>query len=311
MQLEQFLCSKLLISIKDLDKFLRLAPNKYKVYTIPKRTSGKRVIAHPSKKLKIIQKTALKHLEEYYKIHQAAYAYKKGIGIKDNAKQHCHNKYLLKMDFYDFFHRITPNLFFRVSEAQGILINDKEKEQLTKLLFWCPSKKYNGKLILSIGAPSSPFISNTIMYLFDKEIYSLLKKQEITYTRYADDITFSTNQKNTLFDIPDLVKELLIKHFYNEISINEKKTIFSSVAHNRHVTGITLSNSGQISIGRKRKRYISSLIYKYSIKELDQQDFSYLQGLLNFAFDIEPIFIQRMEKKYSKELVNTLRKGMA
>ena len=310
MQLEQFLCSELSITNQELNTFIRLAPNKYKVYTIPKKTSGKRVIAHPSKKLKIFQTKAIEHLEHYFNSHQAAFAYKKGIGIKDNAKKHSQNKYLLKMDFNNFFHSITPNLFFKITEMQCIPISDHEKSLCTKLLFWRPSKKFGGKLILSIGAPSSPFISNTVMYLFDEEIYQLLKAQKITYTRYADDITFSTNKKNALFEIPDIVKDLLIKHFDSNITVNEKKTIFSSTAHNRHVTGITLSNNGKISLGRKRKRYISSLIHKYSINQLDKDDFSYLQGLLNFAYDIEPLFLKRMENKYSKTVVNRLRRGI-
>lgn len=310
MELEQFLCAELSISQEELNSFLSMAPNKYKVYSIPKRSSGKRTIAHPASLLKDYQRCALLHLEVFFQIHPVAYAYKKGIGIKDNAKYHLKSKYLLKMDFQNFFHSITPALLFNITKKLNIDLSKKDKYILEKLLFWRPSKRSGGKLILSIGAPSSPFISNCILYLFDEALNTLCKKKGVRYTRYADDLTFSTNVKNILFDIPSLVKEQLLLHFDTSISINETKTVFSSKAHNRHVTGITLSNNETLSIGRKRKRYISSLIHQYSLGILASEDVNYLQGLLSFAFDIEPEYIKRMEKKYSNKILEQLRKGL-
>lgn len=310
MQLEDFLCKKLSITKKDLNSFLLLAPNKYKVYTIPKRTSGKRVIAHPAKKLKLYQRALLEYLETILKIHPAAYAYRKGLGIKDNAKCHQNGRYLLKMDFQSFFHSISPKIFFVIIEKLGLSISQENKDILTQLLFWRPSKSRGGKLVLSIGAPSSPFVSNSIMYLFDDDLETICKKQGIRYTRYADDLTFSTNVKGALFDMPILVKDLLLHHLDGYVSINEKKTVFTSKAHNRHVTGVTLTNEGMLSIGRKKKRYISSLIHKYTMGKLPVEDLAYLQGLLSFAYDIEADFITRMEKKYSKDIVSQLCKGI-
>ena len=81
--------------------FLRNAPKKYKVYTIPKRTSGHRVIAQPSKELKIYQR---KYLElQQLPVHDSAMAYREGISIKDNAIAHKQNRYLLKLDLESFF----------------------------------------------------------------------------------------------------------------------------------------------------------------------------------------------------------------
>jgi RNA-directed DNA polymerase len=306
MQLYQYLSAELSASKQEISKFAFSAPKKYKIYSIPKRTSGQRTIAHPSKKLKEFQRILITILENNLPVHDAAFAYKKNTSIKQNAKQHLNSKYLLKMDFQNFFHSITPDLFFSTIDKVHLDLTKEDKYLLTQLLFWCPSKQSGGKLILSIGAPSSPLISNFIMYFFDQALYEVCTKKGIAYTRYADDITFSTRTKHVLFSIPDLVKNLLLEHLDGFISINETKTVFSSKAHNRHITGITLTNDNSLSIGRKRKRYISSLIHQFSINQLSADDLSYLQGLIAFASDIEPNFKKRMIKKYSAETINKI-----
>lgn len=307
MQLTQLLCRDLSVTPDELTRFLSAAPNKYKVYAIPKRTSGKRIIAHPAKELKEYQRLVVKHLAPSFQIHSCAYAYRKGRGIKGNAECHKDSRYLLKMDFQNFFHSISDEFFFKMCLSMNIEFEKNDKHVLTRLLFWRPSKKSGGKLILSIGAPSSPFISNCLMYPFDSALHAECKKQGITYTRYADDLTFSTRVKGALFAIPDQVRELLATVLLGYISVNEAKTVFTSKAHNRHVTGVTISNKGELSIGRQRKRYIASLIHRYSLGQVQQEDMAYLQGLLSFANDIEPGFIDRMEVKYTKALVDQLR----
>ena len=306
MQLYQFLCSELSVSKQEVSQFALSAPKRYKVYTIPKRTSGKRTIAHPAKKLKEYQRALTHFLEPILPVHRVAFAYRKNTSIKQNAGQHQKSRYLLKMDFQNFFYSINPDLFFSILKKLEIDLIKDDYFLLTQLLFWSPSKRTGGKLILSVGAPSSPLISNVIMFFFDKHLSKICKKEGIIYTRYADDITFSTNIRNKLFDIPDLVKQLLVEHFDGRITINESKTVFSSKSHNRHVTGITLTNDGHLSIGRERKRYISSLIHKFGLNLLPNEDISYLQGLFSFACYIEPSFKYRMIKKYTPDVVNKI-----
>lgn len=300
------LCEKLGRTRSSLDRFSDNAPKKYKVYTIPKRTSGRRVIAHPSTELKRVQKKLVDILNHHFLVHQAAFAYKKNLSIKDNATKHQKSRYLLKMDFSDFFNSITPAILFAVCEAQSIDWSQAEQRLLTQLLFWNRTKSHGGKLVLSVGAPSSPLISNFVMFDFDQKMTELCKDKKIIYTRYADDLTFSTNQKNSLFDIPALVKTQLKSIYANQITINEMKTVFSSKAHNRHVTGVTLTNDNKLSLGRERKRMLSSLIHQYKIGILNEQDSYYLQGLLAFSMSIEPDFIKRMSVKYSPSLINTI-----
>jgi retron-type reverse transcriptase len=236
-------------------------------------------------------------------------AYVKNTSIKDNATKHKDNNYLLKMDFENFFNSITPAILIETWAKQNVHLDPLDRHYLIKLLFWCPSKRAAGKHILSVGAPSSPYISNTVMYTFDELLQSICKTKRIVYTRYADDMTFSTMKKDILFEIPKIVEQCLQSHFGNRLSINIQKTVFSSKAHNRHVTGITLDNNSNLSLGRKKKRYIKHLIHQYTLAKMDEGDLLHIRGLLAHAKHIEPSFIRSLEKKYSSEIMLNLVKG--
>lgn len=304
MTLIEQLALELKKSEDEVARFLLNGPKRYKVYTIPKRTSGHRVIAQPSKELKEYQR---KYLEfQQLPIHDSAMAYRKGMSIKQNAIAHKNNPYILKLDLENFFNSISHTLFWKVWEAILPLPSDHDKQTLENLLFWCPSKKTGGALILSIGAPSSPLVSNFFMYQFDCALSKLCVEKEIMYTRYADDLTFSTKHKDTLFALPELVKEELTVFFGSAIRINRKKTRFSSRAHNRHVTGITISNDGNLSLGRERKRYIKHLVHQVQLNKLDAEDRQHLRGLIAFAKHVEPVFVQSLKRKYSAELITQI-----
>jgi RNA-directed DNA polymerase len=294
----------------ELKKLVKETPSThYKVFKIPKRTIGFRTIAQPTSSLKDIQRSVIGLLLPHVKIHHTAKAYIKKCSIKDNAAVHLNSRYLLKLDFENFFNSITPRIFFRALAEQGVRLPKRDSKILSEILFWNRSKKINAPLILSIGAPSSPLISNIVMYSFDKKIEDICKDLDINYSRYADDLTFSTNKKSILFSLVEMVNQTLQREFEGDININSSKTVFSSKAHNRHVTGITLTNNNKLSIGRIRKRYISALVHKFKTNQLnDATEINHLKGLLGFAYHIEPNFIVRLTKKYGHDIMISIRK---
>ncbi|WP_085304998.1 retron St85 family RNA-directed DNA polymerase [Colwellia polaris] len=294
----------------ELKELVKKTPSThYKVFKIPKRTIGFRTIAQPTSSLKDVQRKVVDLLLPHVKVHHAAKAYIKKCSIKDNAAVHLNSQYLLKLDFENFFNSITPIMLFKVLAEQGVSVSKSDSKILSEILFWNRSKKINAPLVLSIGAPSSPLISNIVMYSFDRKIEDICKALDINYSRYADDLTFSTNIKSVLFNLVDMVNEALQIEFEGEININSSKTVFSSKKHNRHVTGITLTNSNKLSIGRIRKRYISALVHKFKTNQLnDLTEINHLKGLLGFAYYIEPNFIVRLTKKYGSDIMIRIRK---
>jgi retron-type reverse transcriptase len=293
---------------QELFDFVKDAPKKYKVYKIPKRTSGERTIAQPIRQLKDCQRLIISIFQEKLPIHDCCMAYMAGKSIKENALIHSQNSFFLKMDFMDFFNSITPKLFWAACEQQEIEFDWLDKEILEKILFWRPSK-YSKRLVLSIGAPSSPFISNFLMYAFDEELDEYCKKNGITYTRYADDLTFSTKIAGILFDIPNWVRKILLKFYGQKIQINQFKTVFSSKKHNRHVTGLTITNDSTISIGRAKKRYIKHLVHNFIENKITLEELNYLRGYLGFIQYVEPKFLKSLESKYTEAVIQDIRLG--
>lgn len=288
--------------------YLENAPSKYKVYKIRKRTAGFRIIAQPAKALKAYQRAFLQLYR--FPVHESAMAYQTGKSIRDNALVHAKNSYLLKTDLEDFFNSITPDVFWRcITQLHAVApqFQEEDKRYIERLLFWQPAKR-SRRLMLSIGAPSSPAVSNFCLYEFDQLISEACVNLNIAYSRYADDLTFSSNSRDVLSALLPLVESLLNKLYRKRLRINRSKTVFSSRAHNRHVTGVTITNEGELSLGRERKRFIKHLINQYRYDVIDDADKAYLLGLLAFAAHIEPDFIVRMNRKYSTELMDRIRR---
>lgn len=296
-----FLCQRLGLSKERLELYASTCPRRYKKYRIPKRNGGFRNIAQPSKDLKVVQRILLNELLiKQMPIHKSATAYQAKHSILDNAKPHLKNKYLLKMDFRNFFPSITASGFSKYLIHHNIIPKTEvgELELLSRIFFMWEQ----ADLVLSIGAPSSPAISNAIMYSVDMQLSEMADTRNIAYTRYSDDLTFSTNVKDSLFVIPDLVAEILEKQSFLKIAINEDKTLFSSTKHNRHVTGVTITNNGTASLGRKRKREIKSRVFLTKHHELSEKERNKLKGLIAFANVVEPEFLEMLKRKYPDQM---------
>ena len=285
-----------------LNRLIQRAPHSYKVYTIPKRSGGQRTIAQPAKETKFIQRWLIQNIFNQLPVHECASAYKDGASIKKNADAHKNNNYLTKLDFKDFFPSITSNdLVKHISKYLGNSLGTQDIQDIARVS--CIRLQGRSDLCLSVGAPSSPVLSNTILYNFDTEVSAWCAKSGITYTRYADDLTFSTSTKGISSDIEPFVRGVAQKLTYPSLSLNNKKTTHLSKKHQRRITGIIINNEGNISLGRNRKREISALIHKFMLGILPDSEIFRLQGLLGFAKDVEPLFVARMRGKYTSPLI--------
>ena len=277
---------------------IQTAPLRYKQFEIPKKTGGKRLVAQPAREVKAIQRILMRHIP--LPVHSVAMAYQPGTSIKKNAQRHVGNKYLLKMDFSDFF----PSILFEdvAKHIESIFpqeFTEDAKELIARIYTWTPNRK--PPLRLCIGAPSSPMVSNSIMFAFDESLNMLAKDNGVIYTRYADDLTLSTNAKNILAKFPQMIQIEVEKLNYPKIKINHKKTVFASTAGNRTVTGVTLNSEGALSVGRDRKRLVSSMYHRYVLGLLNAEEVEKLFGLLSFINSIEPGFSDKLKIKHQKK----------
>lgn len=295
MLLEQ-LKKDLSLNSNEAVSFIESAPNRYKHYYIKKRHGGKREIAEPTRTLKTLQLWAMNKYLSDFDIHESAVAYIKKKSIKDFVYPHAKNKYLLKLDFKDFFNSIESHDFILFLENAKTNLDSKDIDLLTKI-FFCKNKK-NNNLYLSIGAPTSPFISNILMLEFDSAISSFCEKNDIVYTRYADDLAFSTNKPNTLHLIINEVDNLCKKvKFPKKLSVNHEKTVFTSKKHNRTLTGLVISNDGKIGIGREKKRKLRITAHKASLGLLSELELEKFRGVLAFLLSIDPNLSNYLKNK--------------
>ncbi len=294
------LSDSLMIPESTLDYIIRSAPFRYKVFKIDKRNSnGKRTIAQPAREVKALQYWVMEKILRHFPIHPAAMAYRKGRNITANAAKHAPQRFLLKMDFRDFFNSITSD------DLEAYLRNPSKEEwseedisYLKNILFWNRDRK--GKLIMSIGAPSSPMLSNILMYDFDKQIQSFCTKRKVKYTRYADDLAFSTNRRNILREIEVQVARICEELAFPHLKVNTEKTVHASRNGTRRVTGLVLTNDGVVSLGRDKKRLIRAQVNHYIHGMLSLDEARKLHGMLAFVNSSEPAFIQRLKDNYGR-----------
>lgn len=289
------------------EKLLRIASNasrRYHEFTIPKRDGTDRTIAHPSRPLKALQRFLARNIFGLAPVHPAATAYMKGSNIRENASRHANSRFTVRLDFADFFPSFDSTSILEfvkmLSETHSIPLTDVD------LGFICKIVCRNG--FLPIGAPSSPKITNAMMFKFDKDISEFSDGVGVIYTRYADDIFLSGNDHEILMQSVGQVRLLVAAHELPRLRLKEEKTLHLSRAGHRSVTGLVITPDGFVSMGRGRKREIKTLVYLAINGQLDAERRSYLSGLLAFSYGVEPEFIARINAKYSIDAMAWLKK---
>lgn len=280
----------------ELIVLIATAPSRYKVHYIEKRGGrGRREIAQPTNEIKFLQRMLVKHELVTLPIHDAAVAYRAGLSIADHARAHAHGRYLLKLDFKDFF----PSI--RWSSLAHRLTIDK---QYTRVELWilgnllCRKAKSTEILQLSIGAPSSPHISNYVLHEFDSKLMDFCTHHGVRYTRYADDLALSTNNPGLLDVIEREVRRLLNELDYLGLQLNEEKSVNVSKKVRRTLVGLTLSNDGHASIGRDAKRQLRLAIHRAALGALSPTEIANLRGRLAFTYAIDSAFVDTLLARY-------------
>lgn len=244
----------------------------YKKYEISKRNGGKRVIYEPNYVLKKVQRNILDNVLSGFKVSKYAMAYVIGKSVKDNANMHVNKKVILKLDIKDFFNNIS----FMDIYNKVFLEEYFPKQVRTVLTYLCMYNEF-----LPQGAPTSSYISNLIMRDFDEKIGLFCESNDISYTRYSDDMTFSGdfNVKMVIFKVKDELKKMGMQLNYDKIHV-----IHNNMS--QQVTGITVNEKPQVLRVKRRKiRQEVYYIKKYGLyshlKRINVNDeFSYLRSLL-------------------------------
>lgn len=203
--------SKLIYSLR-LVKKSNLS-KRYIDFEVPKKNGGKRLISAPNKLLLLIQRRLVKILSYIYLPPKCVHGFVKKINnnsrfnktIISNAKAHVNQKVILNIDLKDFFPSINSKRIFNLFTKPPFNFNKKVAGLITEICI------HETLRHLPQGAATSPILSNMICLRMDKKLTKLAKEYRIIYTRYADDITFSSSKENIddklLEKICEIIKE--------------------------------------------------------------------------------------------------------
>ncbi|MEO6376460.1 MAG: retron St85 family RNA-directed DNA polymerase [Caulobacteraceae bacterium] len=292
----------------DIVRIMSRAPSMYKTYTIPKRTGGLREISQPAREVKFVQRALIKVLIEKLPVHPAATAYRKGASIRQNVEPHAKNGPILKVDLKNFFPSIRSRDWVSYCEENHLDLDANEVYLSARLLFF--KRKGARNLTLAIGAPSSPMLSNVLMYKFDEAIIAFFENDKISYTRYADDLTFSAPRTGYLNGVLKTVSQAIRHIKYPKLDINSKKTTYVTKKYSRNVTGLTIANDGRITIGRENKRKLSAAVHSVKMGLASPERQQVIAGMLAYVNSVEPEFISVLRKKYGDGVVSDLQKAV-
>ena len=289
-------------------QLMESAPRRYKVYQIPKRSGEMRTIAQPARETKLLQYWLLENFLDRVPTHPSATAYRKGIGTKETASRHQHSKVLMKLDFEAFFPSIgLRDLGRHFFEEFPAPLSAEDLRLLRRLLLW--RRRGTDWLQLSIGAPTSPAVSNLVMRPFDSAVAGEARRLGLTYTRYADDLVLSGDRVESVRALAQFVVGQLAAMRQPRLRLNDRKTVLVTRGGRRKVLGIVLANDGSLSLGRERKRWLRAAAHRLVSNALAGEDVATLAGWIAYAFDVEPEFIERLSAHYKVDLVRTARES--
>ena len=270
--------------------YVKRIDNCYTSFDIKKKNNGVRVISAPNEDLKDIQRKLGYLLELHHKAflkeknidNKISHGFEKNKSIITNAAVHRNNKYILSIDVKDFFDSIH---FGRV---RGFFNKNIEFNlPLDMATVMAQLVCYKG--VLPQGAPTSPIVSNLICNILDIRILNLVKKYRMNYTRYADDMTFSTNDRCIVDNYDGILEEIANELGKFGLHINDKKTRLIYKDSRQEVTGLVVNKI--INVNRhycKKTRAMAENLYRKgsfyigdeegSIKQLEGR-FAYINQL--------------------------------
>lgn len=252
------LANLLNIDVKKLLFFAYKNAGLYNHYKIKKSSGGEREISAPIEALKTINRKLTFQLNEIYSEHlpSSVHGFVSDRSIVTNAKNHLNKRYVLNIDLENFFGTINSGRVMGLLRGYPFNFNKSLASVITGIT------TYNNSL--PQGAPSSPVISNMICRKLDMELIKLAKENSWVYSRYADDITISTNVLTE--SLASKIKEDVILGIEirkiikrNGFSINKAKIRLARPNQSKWVTGVKVNN--ELNVSRKFIRQVRSMLY--------------------------------------------------
>jgi RNA-directed DNA polymerase len=263
----------------------------YKTYKIPKKSGGKRTICQPSKKLKGFQSWILVNILNKIEVSPSCKGFRKGSSTLDNALPHIGANTVLNLDLKDFFPTVSAKQVYNVFKTIGY-------NNLMSTVFTNICTYEQG---LPQGSPCSPALANLTAWTLDLRIQGYVGKRGISYTRYADDLSFSGLNPSKVVKIIPMIKTIIEDENF---AVNNKKTRVSGSARAKTVTGLVI-NENNVGIGKKKYKDLRAKIHYLTLpkEQKNEKLLLHIRGWLSYLNSVDK---QRLKK--AKKYINGLAK---
>lgn len=257
----------------------------YVQFAIPKRSGGERVILAPKRDLKAVLREVNKQLVEKLPVSEYAHGFRKGRSIATHAEAHVGKKVVIRLDLKDFF----PSL--HVGRVRGLLValgysypvaatlatlmteSVRQPVQVGEERFFVPV----GTRHTVQGAPTSPGLANAIVVKLDRRVAGLARKLGFSYTRYADDLTFSGDDVAAARKLIKSVQRIVHAEGF---ALNDAKTRVMTQRGAQVVTGVTVNRERGLS--RRQRRNLRAAVHKARVGSADASVWRKLQGKIAY-----------------------------
>ncbi len=252
------LASLLGVSPRALNFFAYAGGKRYRSFDIKKKSGAPRLISAPSGPLKTLQRKLALVLNDIYPAPNSSHGFVCQRSIVTNAERHVRKRIILNLDLEDFFPTIHSGRIYGLFKSEPFGFPHEVASTLAALV------TFENKL--PQGAPTSPILSNMICFQLDRDMAKFAASHHATYTRYADDITFSTMSRR----LPDalaiesasgaeaggLLEALIARHGFK---INSAKTRTHGLSRAKFVTGVKVNEKKNVT--KKFTRQLRAMIH--------------------------------------------------
>ena len=308
-----------------VDGILANKADHIKDYYIPKKDGTRRHVTAPDNDLKWLQKTIYWRFFSKYRSHNGAHGFVRHRGIVTGAKIHLKANCIGKIDIKSFFDTINVNHVKNVicgnrqickmckhyedlmdGKCSPSIYHNKEIkythrcEELKALFIpdYCERTGYQSLFLRIIdactykgvtpqGFPTSPILANIVMKGFDKTMSEYCNEKEIAYSRYADDLAFSSLTKDVKTLKEDVKKKAYALLFAYGFTPNYKKTVWKSKTSRMKICGVVVNQV--LNIPRWRYMNFKAQVFNATVRDADKttkKDIKILKGFASFIMSI-------------------------
>ncbi|MXU65917.1 reverse transcriptase family protein [Oceanomicrobium pacificus] len=310
----------LLLSYVDREK------DPYRVFSISKKrgpkseASNRRTICVPEPLLSKTQCWIAAQILNNCKPHSSSTAYAPGSSLVNAVKEHCGARWLLKVDVKNFFESINELMVFETFSSLGYPrpLCFQMARICTRVFGTAQFEVSKARLgVLPQGAPSSPMLANLAVNELDEAISEIAIRRGWIYTRYADDLAFSTKRESSRHEAKELIFSIVDEIRSFGLSPNNRKTTISPPGARKVLLGLNVDTS-RPRLTRRFKNNLETHVYAITNPSIgikkhsearqfrsEQSMIKHIAGLIAYARSIEPEYADKLYRRLTADAIST------